>query len=359
MKNFLLTLLLSVAVCMSGYAQDLHFSQYTSAPMLLNPALTASWKDFALTIQQKQQWQSVNAFSTSGLAFEIKASRFNWEKNDKRPSSYKKKLMKGLAFGINVYSDKAGDASMRTNNVNLGIAYHARLNELNALSAGIIGGIIQSSVAIDKLRWNNQYGAAGYDPTIFSNENMVGSRIYPDFGTGVVWTYGKVARTISSDNQTNAHVGISVMHVNRPNQSFLGGEDRMHMRYTFHGAGEFGLTNSNLSLCPSFAFMRQGKQKEMTLGMVFKFAMKESSRVTGFIKESSVLFGCYYRSKDAVAPYFGFEFSNYSLGFSYDVNISGLKAATKSVGGIEVTFRLANLAKAYLYQNKNKTKTPD
>ncbi len=354
MKVFLISIFFSVIMCVSAYAQDIHFSQYTSAPMLLNPALTASWKDLELTIQQKQQWQSVNAFSTSGLCFEIKASRFNWDKADRMTATYKKKLMKGLAFGLNVYSDKAGDGNMRTNNVNLGIAYHARLDNLNALSAGIIGGIIQSSISADKLRWNNQYGPNGvFDPAVSPNENIDGSRIYPDFGTGVVWTYGKTDRTISANNETNIHAGISVMHINRPNQTLLGGEDRLHMRFTVHGAATLGITNTSLAVCPSFMFMRQGKQKEITAGMLFRVAMGESSKVTGFKKNSTVIMGCYYRHKDAVAPYFGFEFSSYSLGFSYDVNISGLNTVTKSRGGIEITFRFAN-PEAFLYQNKSK-----
>lgn len=352
MKGFLASILFS---CLSWacFAQDLHFTQYTSAPMLLNPALTASWKDFELTLQQKQQWQSVNAYSTSGLSFEIKASRFNWEKVDRMTANYKKKLMKGLAFGVYAYSDKAGDASLRTNNIELGIAYHARIDGYNAISGGLIGGIIQSSVAADKLRWNNQYGTNGYDPTIPSFENVDGSRVRADFGVGTLWTYGKVSRTISSNDETNIHAGFSIMHVNRPDRSFISGDDREYMRLTVHGAGMLKVTNTNLALCPSFLVMKQGKQKEMTVGMVMKFEMKESSKITGFKKSSYFLMGAYYRHKDAIAPYLGFEFSAYSLGLSYDVNISNLSSVTKSMGGVEVMLRLSN-PQAFLYQNKTK-----
>jgi type IX secretion system PorP/SprF family membrane protein len=354
MKGFLTGIILSVSACTACFAQDIHFTQYTSAPMLLNPALTASWNDIQFTLQQKQQWQTVNAFSTSGLSFEIKASRFNWEKMDRMTALYKKKLMKGLAFGINVYSDKAGDGNMRTNNANLGIAYHARIDEYNALSAGFIGGIIQSSIDADKLRWNNQYGTNGFDPAINPNENIDGSRISADLGAGLLYTYGKTTRSISSNEETHFHAGFSIMHINRPNQTFLSDEDKLHMRMTVHAAGIFGITNTNLSLCPSILFMRQGKQHEMTAGMILKFEMKESSKVTGFKKGAYVLMGCYYRNKDAIAPYFGFEFSAYQFGFSYDLNMSGLKTVTKSRGGIEVTFRIANPA-AFLYQNKTKS----
>lgn len=356
MRAFLASILFSVMTCVACYAQDIHFTQYTSAPMLLNPALTASWKDLELTLQQKQQWQSVDAFSTSGLAFEIKASRFNWDKRGGMTAAYKKKLMKGLAFGVNVYSDKAGDASMRTNNANLGIAYHARVDEYNAISGGLIGGIIQTSIDPSKLRWNNQYGPNGFDPANPSNENIIGSRLSADVGVGMLWTYGKHTRTISSNSETNIHAGISVMHLNRPNQTFYGGEDRLHMRITTHAAATLGLTNTNTAVCPSILFMRQGKQTELTTGMLLRFAMKESSKVTGFKKGSTFIMGCYYRHKDAIAPYIGFEIHSYSFGFSYDVNVSELNTITKLKGGIEVTFRFAN-PEAFLYQNKNKTKS--
>jgi hypothetical protein len=169
----------------------------------------------------------------------------------------------------------------------------------------------------------------------------------------MLWTYGKHERTISSNSETNIHAGISVMHLNRPNQTFYGGEDRLHMRITAHTAATLGVTNTNLAVCPSILFMKQGKQIETTAGMLLRFAMKESSKVTGFKKGSSFIMGCYYRHKDAVAPYIGFEFSSYSFGFSYDVNVSEAKTITKMQGGIEVTFRFAN-PEAFLYQNKTK-----
>jgi type IX secretion system PorP/SprF family membrane protein len=333
-------------------AQDIHFTQYTSAPMLLNPALTASWKEFELTLQQRQQWQSVKAFSTSGLSFEIKAGRFNWLKLDRMTALYKKKLLKGLAFGVYAYSDRAGDGALRTNNIDLGAAYHARLDDLNAISGGIIGGVIQQSIDPDKLRWNTQYGSNGYyDPNLASGEVIDASHLRADFGAGVLWTYGKTNRTITSNDETNFHVGISMMHINQPDISFTSYGDPLARRVTFHGAGMIHIENTNMAVCPSFAMMRQGKQSELSLGMLAKFELKESAKVTGFIKGASVLMGAYYRHKDAIAPYFGLEFASYALGVSYDANISSLKAVTKGNGGIEVMLRWQNPT-AFLWQNK-------
>ncbi|HTL82308.1 MAG TPA: PorP/SprF family type IX secretion system membrane protein, partial [Bacteroidia bacterium] len=246
-----------------------------------------------------------------------------------------------------------GDGSLRTNYFDMSIAYHARLDDYNAFSGGLIGGMIQSSISADALRWNLQYGPNGYDPNAPSGEILDRSRVSPDFGAGFLWTYGKQSRSMTSNDETNFHAGISIMHINRPDMSFLGTDDQMHPRITLHAAGMFQVTNTNLALCPSLLVMEQGKQNEITVGMLMKFEMKEAAKITGFIKGGSVLMGGYYRNKDAVAPYFGFEFASYAFGVSYDLNISGLKTVTNSRGGVEIMLRLQN-PQAFLYQNKTK-----
>jgi hypothetical protein len=50
----------------------------------------------------------------------------------------------------------------------------------------------------------------------------------------------------------------------------------------------------------------------------------------------TVYAGAYYRHKDAVIPVFKLRYKDLSLGVSYDVNISGLKAASNMRGGYEI-----------------------
>jgi predicted porin len=45
---------------------------------------------------------------------------------------------------------------------------------------------------------------------------------------------------------------------------------------------------------------------------------------------------------DAVIPYVGLEFGGFRLGASYDVNISSLKTASQSRGGIEISLIYIN-----------------
>jgi hypothetical protein len=45
----------------------------------------------------------------------------------------------------------------------------------------------------------------------------------------------------------------------------------------------------------------------------------------------------YNNVNDAIIPYIGLEFSGFRFGASYDVNVSSLKTASQSRGGIEIS----------------------
>jgi Protein of unknown function (DUF3308). len=46
---------------------------------------------------------------------------------------------------------------------------------------------------------------------------------------------------------------------------------------------------------------------------------------------------------DALIPYLGLEFGGFRLGASYDVNISSLKTASQSRGGLEISLIYTNI----------------
>jgi hypothetical protein len=53
--------------------------------------------------------------------------------------------------------------------------------------------------------------------------------------------------------------------------------------------------------------------------------------------ETDVMIGGYYRFKDAVAPFVGFDWKNFIVGLSYDVNTSKLGAMTRNVNSFELS----------------------
>ncbi len=58
--------------------------------------------------------------------------------------------------------------------------------------------------------------------------------------------------------------------------------------------------------------------------------------------------GCFYRLNDAIIPQLKLDYNNYSLTASYDVNNSGLKAASQGVGGFEFSLFVRGMFKKAL-----------
>ncbi len=354
----LLSAIISVACSLfplACFSQDIHFSQYSFNNQQLNPAFTAVYKTIQVTVQHKEQWRVVNAFRTSAASIEMKFGHREWEKMERMTGAFKKRLMKGLAGGLSFFSDNAADATMRTTQVNFNLAYHTRLNEKNILSMGLMSGVCQRSIFPDKLRWNNQYTAGVFNSMLSSGELFsTTSRTHADLGGGLLWSYGDGDKYMSSNDQKHFHAGVSLIHINRPEISFLTiASEKLYWKWSAHAGGLFGIKNTPLSIAPSVFFMSQGPQTELTPGLGVKYQFKETSKYTGYVKGSAMTLGCYYRNRDAVIPYFTLEMDKYSLGISYDTNISALTNATGGRGGIEISLRF-NSPSSFLYQTKSR-----
>ncbi|MFZ5552224.1 MAG: PorP/SprF family type IX secretion system membrane protein [Bacteroidota bacterium] len=334
--------------------QDIHFSQYNFSPLNLNPALTSAYKNIQATAHHKEQWRAVNAFRTSSVTFEMKANQQNWNQVKGSRGTFQKKLKKGLAFGITVFSDKAGEGNLKTTQGNLSIAYHALINKQNTFSAGVMGGVAQRSITADGLRWNSQYINGTYSSAIVSGESFSNqSFTYGDFAAGVLWSYGDGSSYMTANDHKHFNLGFSLAHLSKPNISFLG-SDKLNWKYTVHANSLIGIKNSKYSLAPSFLYLKQGDLREFTSGLLIKCKFKEESKYTGFIKSTAISLGCFYRFGDAAIPSLLIEMDKYSLGISYDANISGFKNVTYGRGGIEISLRF-NSPSPFLYQNTKKS----
>ncbi len=355
-KNLQLIFVLLIAgFGITANAQDIHFSQYYYSPVTLNPALTAVNKTIECTFQYKNQWQVVKGYSTGGATFEFKINQQKWKKRSNLTDFYKKKEMKGLALGFNVFADKAGNGSIRQTMASMSLAYHILITRTSTLSAGLNGSFTQMSINPDGLRWNNQYELGNYSAMTPSGEVFAGTNAtYSDFGAGILYSFGDIDTYMSANDQKHFDIGFSVSHINQPSISFYdSGSGMLYRKYTLHASTIFGIKNSNFSIGGSFLYMYQNKLQEITPGLVMKYKLKEASNYTGYKKNSSLSIGGFYRAKDAMIPYIMLEMDKYSIGMSYDVNTSDLATTTTGRGGFEIMLRF-NTRSAYVYQNNSK-----
>ena len=346
-------------ISMNMASQDFHFSQFNENPSLLNPALTGASHAFRASVIYKDQWSSITTpYTTYGISLESKIKPGNWQKLDARRSMTFKKSFNRSAAGLSVYNDKAGTAQMGTLQANLSLAMFFPLNKHAALSFGLQGSMVQRKVDQSKLIYSNQYNGSRYDSNLPTGElNTQPNFTYPELGAGAVWSYGQNEKSIAANNQLKALIGFSAYHINRPKQTFIGSSttDKLYRKYVFHGNILIGIPNTMTAIVPSWLMQFQGTSKEMIEGIMIKHYMNDDSKYTGINKRSAVGFGLYYRNSDAIIASLLIEKGQYSVGVSYDINLSGLTNVSKSRGGIEINLRFVT-PNPFLYQRKSGVK---
>src|SRR5665213_174531 len=331
-KLFLLPLPLLLLPLFS-FAQDVHFSQITETSLMLNPAEAALGHDVLAELNYKDQWRSIST-SSAYKTFNVSTDF----------ALLKKQNGNRIGLGVNVFSDKEGDAAMSTTTGNLHLSGVLAANDNNLFSVGIYGGFGQRSLQYNALDWDNQYDGQHYnsalpsgEPTTFANKN------YLDMGAGAAWFFGKGHSNLSANDQRTFNIGFSVQHINQPSYSFYGYDaQKLPIKYVAHGTADIGLKNYNIVLEPSYLVMVQAGHHEINGGMLVKYILQDASKYTGRKQPSAFALGGYYRLNDAFIVATRYEMSNYSIGLSYDINMSDLKTASRAKGGCEVALRFMN-----------------
>lgn len=313
MKKTLLFIALLVAVVLVK-AQDPHFSQFFSSPLTLNPAFTGKFDgEWRLAANHRDQWPSIpKAYVTTSASLDF--------------GILKGRIPKGDVFGIGIsgLSDQSADAALKLNYGSLSLSYHKALDEdgYNTIGAGFQATYSSAILDRNKLTFEDQLTQNGFTNPTQETFNNGTSQNYVDMNAGLLYSG-------SSNGSNNYYLGMSVYHINKPNLSFIDKTWNLATRVTVHGGGSFPVSD-NLSVHTSVIYQMQNKASELVLGGAL------SALVNGDeANPTNVYFGSWLRLNDAIIPYIGLEINGLRIGASYDINTSGLKAATLSRGGSE------------------------
>lgn len=324
---FLLCLHMSFAM-----GQDIHFTQFDQQPQLLNPGLTGVFiGDARVALNYRDQWGSVDMpYRTFALNYDHRLFHNKWKR---------------ACFGIGLaaFRDDAGDLGLHTTSALISIAGTIHLNKEQSLTAGIQSGIINRGVSTQNMVWGNQYDGQNHDPLMNSGEiGEFNSFFRPDVSLGVAWDYA-APDGFNNFNDLRFTVGTALHHLNQPEQRFnLGISDSLHLKWVLHARGLIGLGTGRSSVVPMAMFALQGPSIELIFGGLFRYMVKEPAKVTGFVRGAAISAGAMYRYGDALSPMVWVELDRFALGVSYDVNLSGLSAASGYQGGLEITLRFVS-----------------
>jgi type IX secretion system PorP/SprF family membrane protein len=341
-------ILVHIALCLLpilSFGQDIHFSQTSRSEFQINPAFSGAFSgNLRATINWKDQWQSINkSFRTYSSSFD-----YSFGKGNARRPTY-------FALGLHVFKDVAGDVEIGNTNVGLSFSTLIKINRNARFIGALQGSYGMTGLNVANMQWGSQYSGINFDPSLTNGEGTEFSPYtYADLAMGVAYWYSKNDKNVIHRAPSDAKVGLSVFHLNKPHYTFDPKEDsKLPMRFVVHGSALFGTNYSNVYWYPNMNVMIQGKQHEVYFGSLWKIMLQSGSKTTGFMSEVALTGGVNMRVTnviDAIVPQVFVSAYNFSLGLSYDINVSRLNQASSFRGGFEFSLRYTN-PDSYIHRN--------
>lgn len=298
-------------------AQDLHFSQYFNAPLLVNPANTgfAPDVDYRIGINYRNQWASItpNPYKTMSAWGDVQVFNNRFESG-------------WVGLGGALLRDVAGSGGLTSTKGFASIAYHQLVGYSALLSAGFNVGFVNKRIDINKLTFDNQWNGKFFDVTLPSGEPFAYNSItYLDIQAGLNYAF------FPSEN-AYLNIGFSAMHLNRPHESFFSNtvtDIRVMPRLTMFINGSFKL-NSNWILNPNVYVSKVGTAYETVGGLNAHYNLSGDG-------SSQLIAGMYVRLKDAFIPMVGYQWNSLAITVNFDATSSTLGTYNQTRGAYELS----------------------
>jgi len=316
MKKLLLSILF-FGLAFVVKAQDPQFSQFYNAPLYLNPGFTGITPQQRIVANHRLQWPTLpQAYSTYAVSYEL----------------FVGELKSG--FGLMATTDLQGTSGWRTTTASLLYSYKLRVSDNWVVSPGLIFGYGQQSVDLDGLTLGDELDSGV--PTSDPDVNRLGTEGFFDIGSGVI-IYSR-----------QFWFGLAAYHLNQPNLSVLGAEDRLPIKFNIHAGMKIPLktglkVSGNVDyLTPSFIYRSQGPFSQLDAGLQYHI--------------DPVAIGFWYRGipvprafqlegeeesanlQDALAFVLSLRFNTFQVGYSYDFTISELSTDTGGAHEISIIY---------------------
>lgn len=313
----------TIFVANCARAQDIHFSQFSEAPLLRNPSLAGIFTgDIRFQGVYRNQWGSVTVPYQTGS--------FNFE--------YKKPVGHGNDFittGLQLLYDKAGTTNFTTTNVLPALNYHKSLNEERNkyLSLGFMGGVVQRRIDRSKMTTNSHYDGNGYNPSLGDGETFTDPNYsYFDGSVGMAFN-----SSMGDKPDNNYFVGLAYHHFNRPRNAFYKNPPvELNPKWVASAGFRFSVNETSYFTIQA-DYNKQGSYRETIGGVLYSYKIGEDFSNPDY----TLHMGAYLRWKDALIPMVKLDYHPFSIALSYDVNVSELKTASQGRGGMELSVTYA------------------
>lgn len=298
-----------VFMTLNSAGQDQQFTQFYSAPTLLNPAFAGASAQSRFSTLYRNQWSLVpGGFKSYRFAYDHYASSIN------------------SGFGIVAGSDNLGTGSLKTSSLQLQYAYEVKVKRGLFFRPALQLGLVSKTLDFGNLVFYDQMIRDG-DPSY--EAISYGPARYFDASAGALLYSAK------------AWLGASVFHMNRPNEAIYDATTEIiPARLSFHGGLRKKIKSNYYSkvgkdVVLAFNYQAQGKFDQLDIGI--------------YTELNPVVLGLWYRglpvksnqyqhpNRDSFSALIGFQTGKYKVGYSYDITTSQL-AVGNTGGSHEISF---------------------
>ncbi len=312
----ILILILFFCFIQQSKAQDIHFSKFFSAPLILNPANTTNYHGnwSMITNYRNQGVETSDSYVTSSFAFDFPV----YIKNER------------AGLGLIWINDKSASNTLSVNKLYVSSAYFVRISKKSYLHMGMQAGYVHKNLDFNKLSFPDQFDmTSGYfNSDLYSNEILEYSSIsYLDLNWGLIWSFKAPEFT--------SEIGMAMFHYNTPNEAFSIIENELKPRYVYHAFFE-KLLFKNYFIKPKLLFVNQNSASELLLGFDTGLLFPENKISKSFY--TGVFFrGGLNRTPDAFIVKAGFDYRNFDISVGYDIETHGNKLYAYTKNSIEIS----------------------
>ncbi|MFO7868941.1 MAG: PorP/SprF family type IX secretion system membrane protein [Bacteroidales bacterium] len=297
-------------------AQDIHFSNFYTNALHLNPALTGFFKGkYRLGVAFRDQYRTVAVpYQTMTFTCDGKLS----------PARFGRQNM---GLGLMLTYDIAGDSHFSTMQIGIPFAYHIKTYAKNwKFSGGILPSVYTNAIDYTQLKFPDQFDGIQYTPDIPTQENIIDKNLaYFNIGAGLFGMY-------TPNKKVRYGVGLAIYNITQPNISFYSDNNIiLPRRYLIHGLSHIELRR-DWDVIPAAKVQFQTTQHEYQFGATV-LHYTHSTRIP------KINAGIWFRArdKDAVILGIGGLVNGYNIILNYDINMSTLKTASNGHGALELS----------------------
>ncbi len=295
-------------------AQNYIFSQTYSSPTIVSPSFTGLVSKNRLALNFRDQWPGLNhTYVTYALTYD----------------HFSRKLNSG--FGFQLLKDKAGDGDLAVTSANFLYSYNLKINKKWFVRPGFSFTYSERSINFGKLIFPDML--LNTKPVTSETGLDINKRQYIDVNVSTLAYSSKY------------WAGVTVEHLLRPNQGFIGSESaRLPMRYILLGGATIPIRQRSRRLRQQDAvtftalYRMQQFQDQLDLGAYYTKSpfvvglwLRGFPLVAGFTEKANIM--------DAIILLFGYSVGEMNIGYSFDFTVSNLMSQSQGAHEISLVYK--------------------